>query len=165
MAFLTEHGASRKGFSAGWQWASTGTVSVIVALFGIALTTQLTHEQLVEWGWRVPYFFGLLLGPAGFYIRSQIAETPDYLEAKPHAVPIRELVSRQPLQVLLALGVSIVSNSSYYLLLYIPTYGIKTLHLPASTGFIATLVGGIALAVSRPLRGIGRTKRAAHASC
>jgi len=44
----------------------------------------------------------------------------------------------QPLAVLLALGASIVSNSSYYLLPYIPTYGIKTLHLPASVGFIAT---------------------------
>ena len=64
-----------------------------------------------------------------------------------------ELLSRQPVPVLLALGASIVSNSSYYLLLYIPTYGIKTLHLPASTGFIATLVGGIALAVFSPIAG------------
>jgi MFS transporter, MHS family, proline/betaine transporter len=92
-------------------------------------------------------------GPAGLYIRSRISETPDYLEAKPHSVPIRELLSRQPLAVMLTLGISIVSNSSYYLLLYIPTYGIKTLRLPASTGFIATLVGGIALAVFSPIAG------------
>jgi MHS family proline/betaine transporter-like MFS transporter len=56
------------------------------------------------------------------------------------------VVQRQPLSLLLALGAAIVSNSSYYLLLYVPTYGIKTLHLPASTGFAATLVGGIMLA-------------------
>ncbi len=54
---------------------------------------------------------------------------------------------------LLALGASIISNSSYYLLLYIPTYGIKQLHLTASTGFIATLVGGVILAVVSPLAG------------
>lgn len=153
VAFLVEHGSARKGFSASWQWASTGIVSVIVALFGIALTTQLTHEQLVDWGWRVPYIFGLLVGPAGLYIRSRMSETPQYLEAKSNTVPVRQLLSRQPVQVLLALGASIVSNSSYYLLLYIPTYGIKTLHLPASTGFIATLVGGIALAVFSPIAG------------
>ena len=48
---------------------------------------------------------------------------------------------------MIAFGASIISNSSYYLLLYIPTYGVKTLHLPAYTGFAATLVGGIILAV------------------
>ena len=153
VAFLVEHGSARKGFSASWQWASTGIVSVIVALFGIVLTTELTHQQLVDWGWRLPYVFGLLVGPVGLYIRSRMTETPDYLEAKPHALPIRELLIRQPGQVLLAFGASIVSNSSYYLLLYIPTYGVKNLHLPASSTFIATLVGGIALAVFSPIAG------------
>jgi MHS family proline/betaine transporter-like MFS transporter len=148
VAFLVEHGSARKGYAASWQWASTGIISVIVALFGITLTTLLTHQQLVDWGWRIPYVFGLLVGPAGLYIRSRMEETPEFLEAaKPATVPIRELLRRQPVQVLLALGASIISNSSYYLLLYIPTYAVKQLHLPASTGFIATLVGGVILGI------------------
>jgi len=147
VAFLVEHGAERKGYSASWQWASTGIISVIVALFGVVLTTTLTHDQLVDWGWRVPYVFGLLVGPAGLYIRSQMTETPQFLETEPQHPPLRELLRRHPVSVVLALGVSIVSNASYYLLLYIPTYGIKTLHLPASTGFIATLIGRVILAV------------------
>jgi MHS family proline/betaine transporter-like MFS transporter len=154
VAFLVEHGSERKGFSASWQWASTGIISIIVATFGIVLTTTLTHEQLVSWGWRIPYVFGLLVGPAGLYIRSQMTETPQFLDAaKPESVPLRELLRRQPMSVLLALGISIISNSSYYLLLYIPTYGVNTLHLPASTGFIATLVGGIILAIFSPVAG------------
>jgi MHS family proline/betaine transporter-like MFS transporter len=55
--------------------------------------------------------------------------------------------------VLLALGISIISNASFYILAYIPTYGQKTLHLPASTGFTATLVGGAILAIGCPLAG------------
>jgi len=39
VAFLVEHGSARKGYAASWQWASTGIISVIVALFGITLTT------------------------------------------------------------------------------------------------------------------------------
>ena len=54
---------------------------------------------------------------------------------------------------LLALGISIISNSSFYILAYIPTYGEKTLHLPASTGFTATLIGGAILAIGCPLAG------------
>jgi MHS family proline/betaine transporter-like MFS transporter len=148
VAFLVEHGHERKGYAASWQWASTGIISVIISLFGVVLTTTLSHQQLVAWGWRLPYVFGLLVGPAGLYIRSRMAETPEFLEAaKPAAVPIGDLLRRHPVPVLLALGVSIISNSSYYLLLFIPTYGVKTLHLPAYTGFVATLVGGVILAI------------------
>ncbi len=146
VAFLSEHGRGRKGYAASWQWASTGMVSIIVALFGIVLTTTLTHDELVSWGWRIPYIFGLLIGPAGLYIRSQVVETAAFTEARPHSMPIRELLKRQPGRLLLAIGASVVSNASYYLLLYIPTYATKTLHLHASTGFIATLAGGVMLA-------------------
>jgi MHS family proline/betaine transporter-like MFS transporter len=148
VAFLVEHAGERRGFSASWQWSSTGIISVIVAIFGLTLTTLLTHQQLVDWGWRIPYVFGLMVGPAGLYIRSRMAETPEFLDAvKPPAVPIAALVRRHPISLLLAIGASVISNSSYYLLLYIPTYAVRTLHLPAYTGFAATLVGGVVLAV------------------
>ncbi|HTW54646.1 MAG TPA: MFS transporter [Stellaceae bacterium] len=153
VAFLVEHGAERKGYSASWQWASTGLVSIVVALFGIVLTTQLSHDALVSWGWRIPYVFGLLVGPAGLYIRSKVLETEEFVEAKPDSMPIRTLLATQPVETVLALGASVVSNASYYLLLYIPTYAIKTLHLHPSTGFIATLVGGVVLTVCSLLAG------------
>ena len=147
VAFLVEHAGQRRGYSASWQWATIGMTSIIASLFGLVLTTQLSHEQLVDWGWRIPYVFGLFVGPAGLYIRSKMSETPEFLNAaKPHRVPIGELLRTHPFSALLAFGAAIISNSSYYLLLYIPTYGVKTLHLPAYTGFAATLVGGVILA-------------------
>jgi len=86
--------------------------------------------------------------PAQLYIRSRMVETPEFLKAeRPQRVLIGELLRSHPVSASLAFGAAIVSNSSYYLLLYIPTYGVKTLHLPAYTGFAATLVGGIILAV------------------
>ena len=41
----------------------------------------------------------------------------------------------------------------FYLLLYIPTFGVKQLHLPEYTGFVATLIGGLILAIGCPLAG------------
>lgn len=154
VAFLVEHAGDRKGYSASWQWSSTGVVSVIVALFGVALTTLLTHQQLLDWGWRVPWVFGLLVGPAGLYIRARMEETPEFLQASlPPTLPIAELLRRYPIAVLLAVGAAVISNSSYYLLLYIPTYAVRTLHLPAYTGFVATLLGGVMLAVFSVIAG------------
>ena len=154
VTFLSEHGGERKGYGASWQFATAGIITFLVSAFGVALTTLLTHQQLVSWGWRVPYFFGMLVGPAGLYIRAKVVETQEFLEAeKPAAMPIADLLRRHPLAVLLAFGISIVSNSSYYILAYVPTYGIKTLHLPAYVGYVATLIGGGVLAIGAPFAG------------
>jgi MFS transporter, MHS family, proline/betaine transporter len=154
VSFLAEHGGGRRGFSASWQFATGGLITVLASLFGLSLTSLLTHEQLVGWGWRIPYIFGMLIGPAGLYVRAKVVETPEFLEAeKPATIPIKDVLRRHPLPVLLALGISIISNSSFYILAYIPTYGVKTLHLPASTGFTATLIGGAILAIGCPLAG------------
>lgn len=154
VSFLAEHGSGRRGFAASWFFSSAGMITVLASLFGVTLTTLLTHQQLVDWGWRIPYFFGMLVGPAGLYLRSKIVETPEFVEAElPPTIPISDLLRRHPVPVLLALGISIISNSSFYILAYIPTYGEKTLHLPPSTGFTATLIGGVILAVGSPLAG------------
>jgi MFS transporter, MHS family, proline/betaine transporter len=154
VSFLAEHGGGRRGFSASWQFATAGMITVLASLFGVLLTTLLTHRQLVDWGWRIPYIFGMLVGPAGLYIRAKVVDTPEFLEAeKPPTIPVADLLRRHPLPVLLGLGVSIISNSSFYILAYIPTYGVKTLHLPAYVGFVATMIGGLFLAVGSPLFG------------
>jgi MHS family proline/betaine transporter-like MFS transporter len=154
VSFLAEHGGGRRGFAASWQFATGGMITVLASLFGVTLTTLLSHEQLVDWGWRIPYIFGMLVGPAGLYVRAKVVETPEFTKAElPPTVPISDLLRKYPLEVLLALGISIISNSSFYILAYIPTYGVKTLHLPQATGFTATLVGGLILAIGCPLFG------------
>src|ERR1700686_1504022 len=65
------------------------------SLMGLALTAVWTHDQLVRWGWRIPYIFGMLVGPAGLYIRAKMVETPEFLEAeKPETMPISDLLRR-----------------------------------------------------------------------
>jgi MHS family proline/betaine transporter-like MFS transporter len=100
-------------------------------------------------GWRVPY----LLGPIGIYIRRHIAETPEFAAIEPTRTPVRDLLRRHPVAIVLAIGASIIANSSFYVILDIPTYAIKQLRLPASTGFITTLVGAALLTVLCPIAG------------
>src|ERR1700745_3081509 len=139
VTFLAEQTASRKGFVASWQWASTGITGALASGFGILLTSILSPEQLVDWGWRVPVLFGRLVGPVGLYIRRRLDETPEYVEIEPTRTPVRDMVHAHPIEALLAFGISAISNSSAYIILYIPTYAMKELHLPQATGFTATL--------------------------
>ena len=153
VTFLAEQTASRKGFVASWQWASTGITGALASGFGILLTTILSPEQLVDWGWRVPFLFGILIGPIGLYIRRRLDETPEYVEIKPTRTPVRDVLREHPIECLLAMGAAVVSNSSAYIILYIPTYAMKELHLPQATGFTATFVGAVILGIVSPLAG------------
>jgi MFS transporter, MHS family, proline/betaine transporter len=162
-AFLVEHGEERKGFFASFQWASQGIAAVLASAFGVVLNTLLTADEFASWGWRLPYIFGLLIAPIGFYIRSHVDETPTFLGAEAARAPLRDVLVQQWDRVLLAIGLVIVSTSSNYLILYMPTFAIRQLGLPASTSFIATLLGGVILSTGSPFFGhwsdkVGRTR-------
>src|SRR5271170_1585379 len=153
VTFLAEQTASRKGFVASWQWASTGITGALASGFGILLTNTLSAEQVVDGGWRVPFLFGILIGPVGLYIRRRLDETPEYAEIKPTRTPVRDVLREHPIEVLLAMGAAVVSNSSAYIILYIPTYAMKEMHLPQATGFTATFVGAVILGIVSPFAG------------
>ncbi len=162
-SFLAEHGPDRKGFLASWQWAGQGLAALLASAFGVVLTTSLAPEQLQSWGWRIPFAFGLLIGPVGFYIRRHVEETPEFVRTETTSAPLRDLILRHWARVLIAIGAVVLSTSSNYVILYMPTYGIKELGLPQSTGFIATLVGAVILTVGSPVIGhwsdkVGRTR-------
>lgn len=152
-AFLVEHSTSRKGFFASFQWFGQGLAVMLASLFGAVLTATLTPDQLQTWGWRLPFLFGLLIGPIGLYIRSHVSETPEFLNAVPTKTPVRDLVVGQWDRLLLAIGVVMISTSSNYIILYMPTYAIRELHLPQTLGFIATTIGGLLLMFGAPLFG------------
>ncbi|MFZ1089496.1 MAG: MFS transporter, partial [Xanthobacteraceae bacterium] len=90
-AFLVEHRPDRAGFFASWQWSSQGLAALIATSFGVLLTTTMSAADLQAWGWRIPFAFGLLIGPVGYYIRSNMEETPEFLGTAPLQAPLCEL--------------------------------------------------------------------------
>ena len=72
-----------RNFVASLQFASQGFGVVIASLFGYFLTTCLNDQQMLDWGWRVPFLFGLILGPVGLYIRRTVDESRDVKEREP----------------------------------------------------------------------------------
>ncbi|MCG5074822.1 MFS transporter [Paraburkholderia tagetis] len=156
-ALMVEQKSTRKAFLASWQFSSQGMSTVLASCAGLVLSTQLSQAQIESWGWRAPFVFGLLVAPVGLYIRRHIDDTlPAQREAAPTSrpAPVRELLTRCKGRVLLAAGIMAVSTAaSYLMILYMPTYAIRQLHLPASTGFAATVVTGAILMLCTPLMG------------
>ncbi|WP_434667372.1 MFS transporter [Paraburkholderia sp. A3BS-1L] len=155
-ALMVEQKSARKAFLASWQFSSQGMSTVLASCAGLVLSTQLSHAQIESWGWRAPFVFGLLVAPVGLYIRRHIDDTlpAQHVASASSTAPVRELLARCKGRVLLAAGIMAVSTAaSYLMILYMPTYAIRQLHLPASTGFAATVVTGAILMVFTPLMG------------
>jgi MFS transporter, MHS family, proline/betaine transporter len=153
-AFLVEHRPDRAGYFASWQWSSQGLAAVIATGFGVLLTTTMSPLDLTAWGWRIPFAFGLLIGPVGYYIRSHMEETPEFLGTGPARAPLRDLFVEQWDRLLLTVGVVAASTSSQYLLLYMPTYAIRELGLPQWIGFTAAMVAAVLQTAVVPLAGL-----------
>jgi MFS transporter, MHS family, proline/betaine transporter len=160
-AFLVEHAPERRGFIASWQFASQGLGSVLSSLFGVGLISWMAPDDMNAWGWRIPFLFGVLVGPVGIYIRNHLEDaTPPPAANRPS--PIAEIFLRQKFYVMLGIGALAISTAVNYLIVYMPTYVVKTLNLPPIVGFQATLAGSIAVTLLTPLSGmlsdrIGRT--------
>jgi MHS family proline/betaine transporter-like MFS transporter len=152
--FLVEHRPDRPGFFASWQWSSQGLAAVIATGFAVLLTATLSAADLQAWGWRIPFAFGLLIGPVGYYIRSNMEETPEFLAAPPPRAPMRDLIVTQWDRLLLVIGVVIISTSSQYMLVYMPTYAIRELHLPQSLSYTAAVTAAALQTLVVPFVGV-----------
>jgi len=153
-AFLVEHFPERKAFIASWQFATQGASTLMASAFGLGLTQILTESQIQEWGWRIPFAFGLLIGPLGIYIRRHVHEPASFEAQQPEAAPLKRLFGRQKELMLLAIGLMVISTAVNYMLNYVPTYATKNLHLPGSAAFTATLLAGVILTVVTPIMGL-----------
>ena len=150
-AFMVEHSKRGRGYYASWQFASQGIATILAAGLGALLTATLFPSELESWGWRLPFFFGLLVGPVGFYIRRHLDETPEFVaEQKKTTVDPQASFKAQWTNLLLAVGVVAQSTVSVYVLqLYMPTYAVKQLHLPAAQSFgVVVLNGGLQFLLS-----------------
>lgn len=88
---------------------------LLMATGSFALVSSLlTREQLVDWGWRLPFIASLPLLAVALFIRMKIAETPAFIEAQKQAknvksekIPIHELLSNHWRPLLQAIGLRV----------------------------------------------------------
>src|SRR5271165_2992846 len=55
-----------KGFYVSWQSGSQQVAVILVALLGVLLSEIVSPEDMVVWGWRIPFLIGCLIIPLLF---------------------------------------------------------------------------------------------------
>ncbi|MCX4149460.1 MULTISPECIES: MFS transporter [Paraburkholderia] len=155
-AFLTEHAPKdRRATYSSWIQTSVGFAVVIGSLVGTLIVSALPADAVLRWGWRIPFFVGMLIAPVGYYIRLKIDETPEFATQKKHAeTPLREVIRVYPRQVVSSLMMVVLwTVCTYVILFYMPTYATRYLGLSQKQGFVSGVVSGVVLMVMAPIVG------------
>src|ERR1700675_4237982 len=135
--FLVENApAQHRGF-----WGSFAPLGVsignLLAAGAFALVTLLPREDLLSWGWRLPFLASFLLIVVGIFVRLRIAETPVFTEAvvargKIERNPAMEALRRHPRNFMVVLGARLAENGLGYV--------INTLGVPKADALSALML-------------------------
>jgi MFS transporter, MHS family, proline/betaine transporter len=158
-AFLIESApAGRRGLYGSWQMVGQGLAVLLGAILGTLLTRSLTPETLDSWGWRIPFLFGLIIGPVGLYIRRNLDETSAFLQSNRSSAGQEDsstVLMSHVKEMLACVGMVVSGTISFYvILIYIPTFARTQLHLPLDQAFLAQSIGLACEVVLIPICGV-----------
>lgn len=148
--------AERRGFFGSWQLASQG-LAIVTASVAAALVHRLLPTDAVEaWGWRIPFIVGVLIVPAGLWLRRSLDETHANIDqTETREVKAANLVVTDHWRTLLAGVVLVIGGAAAntVVVLYMSTYAMKYLGMPPTTALFAGLVSGLVTMIVAPIAG------------
>lgn len=133
-----------------WRPASQGAAALAGALVGACTTAMLTPAAMQDWGWRIPFMLGMLIGPVGWYIRRRMAEPPPMQET--HRPTLKRVFAQHPRTLWYGMLLMAAPSASIYItVFYMPTYLVTTLHLPPVTSLLTACLAGTMIFICNPL--------------
>jgi metabolite-proton symporter len=151
------------------SWPQLGVpCGLFLANLAVLAFSQLTGDQFLTWGWRIPFVLSLILVGVGLYIRLGVLETPVFrrivAENKVERTPIREVLRRQPRQIILCALIRMAEQAPFYIFTaFVFSYGTGTLKISRDSLLVGVLAASVLSFVTIPLSGyisdrIGRRK-------
>ena len=150
--FIMEHIPQKKrGASIGVVFMSITLGNTLGAGVGLVLTRLLSEEQMMLWGWRVPFVVGFFLGIISYVIRKKTIETPIFIamkrEQQIQRIPLLTLLKSSKNQLISAFFLTAVTSSIISLFLYLPTYLANILKVNLSYAYLINLIAFFSFAL------------------
>ena len=81
--YVAEHAPNnRRGYDTSWI-QTTATLGIVLSLVIIlACRLNMAPEKFADWGWRIPFWFSVILLGISVYIRLKLQESPIFAEIK-----------------------------------------------------------------------------------
>ncbi|HXL29630.1 MAG TPA: MFS transporter, partial [Bradyrhizobium sp.] len=165
MEWSRTHG--QRGLVASWPQFGV-PCGLFLANLAILAFSQLSGDQFLTWGWRIPFALSIILVGVGLWIRLGILETPVFQQLldnrKIEKAPIVEVFRKHPKEIILSALLRMAEQAPFYIFTaFIFAYGVTTLKMSRDFILIAVLAASCLSFVSIPLSGhisdlIGRRK-------
>jgi MFS family permease len=156
-----------RGFIAAWPQFGVPSGLFLANLAALA-ANEISPDQFLTWGWRVPFFLSAILVVIGLYIRLGILETPTFTrlvaEKKIEKTPIVEVIRLQWREILLSALARMAEQAPFYIFTaFVFFYGTTVLHSTRGQLLTGVLVASVVSLFTIPFSGhlsdrIGRKK-------
>jgi MHS family alpha-ketoglutarate permease-like MFS transporter len=156
--YLTEQApAGRRGrWSSLIYIASVGGNSAGV-LLGLVLSLTLTHEDMLAYGWRIPFVVGGVLGVIALWVRRSLAESEVFVKERERPArkqPFWPDLVRHRRAALQVIGMTVGPTVVYYAwVIAAPAYAITNRHLDSTAALLAGVLSSLVLIAVLPCWG------------
>lgn len=132
--FLVEHAPpNRRAFFGAWSMIGATTGIMLGSAIAALVNSLLTDEQLITWGWRLPFLAGVIVGFVGYFIRQGIPEQ-SVVKANSDTEamsPLRDVWTTQRKELLQSTGLNMMFAVTFYTLyIYLPTWLVDKVNEP-----------------------------------
>lgn len=151
ITFVVETASRRPGFACGIVFCFVNSGVILAALVYLALQTWLPPAAMAEYGWRIAFLFGGMLGLVSFWLRRSLEETPEFLRLQHTASrsPVGEVLRLHRRAVLTGIGiVALTAAFNGILFAHMPAYLGQVLRYDRQTVALAINVALLAMSVS-----------------
>ena len=137
--FLVEHAvSSQRGYIGSWAGFSAQIGALLGSGMGALIASSLADEALRQWGWRIPFLMGSVIAVAGWYLRTNVPESPAFETIRQAGAlalsPVRDVFTTQRRAVATVVGLMWLHGVSFYLLyVYMTTYLVTVTPVPLAT--------------------------------
>jgi MHS family proline/betaine transporter-like MFS transporter len=135
ISFLVEKAPKEKrGFYGSWTTFGVFGGMLIGAALAAIITSVFSAKQVSDFGWRIPFLFGAVIGIAGLYLRKDMSDDKSFKkimeEERTFKIPLAEFFAHYKMQSFKIIMLSWAFGVSVYLIfIFLPSYLHTFLHV------------------------------------
>jgi len=141
----------KRGLFGAWQSFTVALGLLAGAGIVALLSLLLTPEQMLAWGWRIPFFLALPLGALALWLRVQMEETPAFIRQQSQPAPEVVNASLGATLKTILLGICrlmVWSAAGYTYLVIMPTYLQASLHTGFNQALLIAVISNLGFAAT-----------------
>jgi metabolite-proton symporter len=146
-----------RGFVTSWPQLGV-PLGMLLANLAVLVSSRLSGDEFLDWGWRIPFLLSIALIALGLYIRLGIQETPTFRALTEQSAisprPVLEVIQTQWRQILLSAVARTGQQASFYVFTaFIFSYGTTVLGSSRDFLLVATLAAAALSCFTNPFFG------------